>query len=63
MKKEKENSIENSFDTLDKIVKQMDDDKCTIEKSLELYEKGIKLIGEISKKIDKIDKDLKVLNK
>lgn len=66
MKKEvnkKDLSIEDSFKSLDKIIEQMDDEKCSIEKSLELYEKGIKLISDISNKIEKIDKELKVLNK
>ena len=65
MKKEdkKDLNIEDSFKTLDKIIEQMDDDKCSIEKGIELYEKGVKLVNELSKKIEKIDKDLKVLNK
>ncbi len=66
MKKEinkKEFNIEDSFKFLDKIIVQMDDEKCSIEKSLELYEKGIKLISDISSRIEKIDKELKVLNK
>ena len=66
MKKEmnkKDISIEDSFKSLDKIINQMDDEKCSIEKSLELYEKGIKLISDISNRIEKIDKELKVLNK
>lgn len=66
MKKEvnkKDLSIEDSFKSLDKIIEQMDDEKCSIEKSLELYEKGIKLISDISNRIEKIDKELKVLNK
>ncbi|MBR3288943.1 MAG: exodeoxyribonuclease VII small subunit [Lachnospiraceae bacterium] len=65
MKKEekKDLNIEDSFKTLDKIIEQMDDEKCSIEKGIELYEKGVKLVNELSKKIEKIDKDLKVLNK
>lgn len=64
MKKDnkKELNIEESFKTLDKIIDQMDDEKCSIEKGLELYEDGVKIINELSKKIDKIDKELKVLN-
>ena len=50
-------------DNHNKIVEQIDDDKCSIEKGMELYEKGMKLIDEISGKIEKIDKALKVLNK
>ena len=65
MKKEvkKEISIDDSFKTLDKIIEQMDDDKCSIEKGMELYEKGVKLVNDLSKKIEKIDKELKVINK
>ena len=59
----KDLNIEESFSTLDKIIEQMDDDTCSIEKGIELYEKGVKLVNELSKKIEKIDKDLKVLNK
>ena len=65
MKKEnkKDMSIEETFKSLDKIIDQMDDEKCTIEKSIELYENGVKLVNELSKKIEKIDKDLKVISK
>ena len=56
-------SIEESFASLDKILKEMDIDKCTIEKSVELYETGVKLINELTKKINKIEKDLKIINK
>jgi exodeoxyribonuclease VII small subunit len=65
MKKEvkKELSIDDSFKTLDKIIEQMDGDKCSIEKGMELYEKGVKLVNDLSKKIEKIDKELKVINK
>lgn len=59
----RETTIEESFKSLDKIINQMDDEKCSIEKSLELYESGVKLVNDISKKIEKIDKDLKVLSK
>lgn len=56
-------SIEESFTSLDKILREMDSDKCTIEKSVELYETGVKLINELTKKINKIEKDLKIINK
>lgn len=59
----KELNIEDSFKEIDKIIEQMDNDKCSIEKSLELYENGVKLVNDLSKKIEKIDKELRVLNK
>lgn len=60
MKKEN-GTIEDNFKELDKIINQMDDDKCSIEKSLELYEKGIKILNETSKKVEKIEKDIEVI--
>lgn len=56
-------SIEESFKAIDKIITDMDNEKCTIEKSIELYEKGIKILNDVNKKVDKIEKDLKVLSK
>lgn len=63
MKKEtnKSQGIEDSFKSLDKIIEEMDSDKCTIEKSIELYEKGSKILSEVSKKVDKIEKDIEVI--
>ncbi len=59
----KDVSIEDSFKQLDKIISEMDSDKCSIEKSIELYEKGSKILNAVDKKIDKIEKDLKILGK
>ena len=39
----------------------MDNEKCSIEKSIELYEKGSKLLNYISKKVDKIEKDIEII--
>lgn len=58
---EKKVNIEDSFKILDKIIEQMDDDKCSIEKGIELYEKGLKIINDVSKKVDKIEKEIEVL--
>ena len=62
-KSKKEATVEDSFKALDKIISQMDDDSCSLEKSLELYEKGVKIISDVTKKVDKIEKDLKILDK
>ena len=56
-------SIEESFEHLDKIIEEMDDENCAIEKSLELYEKGINIINSVNKKVAKIEKDLKIIRK
>lgn len=61
--KKKDNTIENSFKELDKIIEQMSKEDCSIEKSLELYTKGTKIINEVDKKIEKIESDIKVITK
>lgn len=63
VEKLKDMSIEDSFKAIDKIISDLDNEKCTIEKSIELYEKGTKLLNEVNKKVDKIEKDLKVIGK
>lgn len=60
MKKDN-SSIEDSFKEIDKIIKEMDDEKCSIEKSIELYEKGSKILNDVTKKVDKIEKDIEVI--
>lgn len=59
----KDISIEESFKMLDKIIEDMESDKCSIEKSIELYEKGMKILNDTSNKIEKIEKEIKVVNK
>ena len=56
-------NIEDSLKSLDKIILDMESDKCTIEKSIELYEKGMKILNDTSNKIEKIEKDLKIIGK
>lgn len=57
----KTQTIEDSFKAVDKIIEEMDNEKCSIEKSIELYEKGSKLLNDISKKVDKIEKDIEII--
>ena len=61
--KNKVSNIEDSLKSLYKIILDMESDKCTIEKSIELYEKGMKILSDTSNKIEKIEKDLKIIGK
>lgn len=63
VEKSKSISIEESLKSLDKIIEDMEKDSCSIEKSIELYEKGMKILNETSNKIEKIEKDLKIIEK
>ena len=62
-KEEKQISIEKSFEALDKIIEKMNNDKCTIEENIKLYEEGSNIIKEVKKSIDSIEKKLEVLGK
>ena len=56
-------TIEDSFSALEKIIKDLEDEKCSIEKSIELYEKGIELISGLNMKVEKIESDLNNVKK
>lgn len=56
-------TIEDSFSALEKIIKDLEDEKCSIEKSIELYEKGIELISGLNMKVEKIESDLNKVKK
>ena len=60
-KKATKKPIEYLFEKIEKIIEEMDDESCTLEKSLELYQKGIELIKEAKDSIDKIEKKIEIL--
>ena len=53
--------IEERFVELDKIVKEVELGELTLEKSFELYKKGMDMIKDCNKDIDKVEKQLIVL--
>lgn len=53
--------IEERFVELDKIVKELELGELTLEKSFELYKKGMDMIKDCNKDIDKVEKQLIVL--
>ena len=55
------NTIENNFEQLENILKDMQSEKVTLEESFELYKKGIDLVKECSGQIDEIEKKIIVL--
>ncbi len=56
-------TIEDSFSALENIIKDLEDEKCSIEKSIELYEKGIELISSLNMKVERIESDLNNVKK
>ena len=62
-KPKKTKSFENIFEDLEKIVGKMDEGDIHLEKSLELFEKGMSLIGEGKSKLDEAELKIKTLTK
>ena len=64
MKKNKtEDSYEQIFVELENIVEKMDSGDTSLEKSLELFEKGVSLIKDGKKKLDQAESRVKILIK
>lgn len=55
------NSIEDNFNELENILKEMQAEEVTLEQSFELYNKGLKLVQDCNEQIDTIEKKIKIL--
>ena len=62
-KPKKTKSFEDIFEDLEKIVGKMDEGDIHLEKSLELFEKGMSLVGEGKSKLDEAELKIKTLTK
>ena len=58
----KKPGIEESFQELDDVIAQMEEEDCPLEKSFALYEKGIGLVKHLNESIERVEKKLKVIN-
>lgn len=56
---EKELSLEESFKELDALIEKMQNDDLPLEDTFELYKKGIALVEGCTKKIEKVEADIK----
>ena len=54
-------SYEKIFEELEKIVQKMDSGDISLEKSLDFFEKGMKLIKEAKEKLDQAEARVKTL--
>ncbi|SKA60070.1 Exodeoxyribonuclease VII small subunit [Eubacterium uniforme] len=61
MANKKELSIEDIYDKLDGLIEQMDSDDISLEDSFKLYNEGLLLVKECNEKIEKVEKDIEVL--
>lgn len=55
-------SIEEMFDRLDGIMRTLEDSRSTLEESFASYEAAMRLVRACSEKIDKVEKQIMVVN-
>lgn len=55
-------TIEESFEKLDKIVSQLEDGRLSMNEAFKLYKEGIQLVNNCNNMLDKVEKQLVVLN-
>lgn len=55
--------IEDNFEQLEDIISKMQSDRITLEQSFELYNKGLSLVQDCNNQIDKIEKQIKIIEK
>lgn len=61
MSKDMDKSIEETFDELDHIIEKLESSETTLEESFACYEMGMKLVKACSGKIDKVEKQMIIL--
>ncbi len=54
-------SIEQAFDELNTIMDNMEEDSVSLEKSFELYKRGMELVSMCNNKLDMVEKKIIVL--
>lgn len=54
-------SIEQTFGELDQIIAKLESSDTTLEESFACYEKGMKLVKACGEKIDKVEKQMIIL--
>lgn len=53
--------IEYNFEQLEDIISKMQSDRITLEQSFELYNKGLSLVQDCNNQIEKIEKQIKII--
>ena len=61
-KNKKAPSIEENLEKIEQVLEQMESEETGLEETFRLYEQGLKLIKDTESGIDKVEKQLKILN-
>lgn len=54
--------MEEAFEELNELLTKMDSDQISLEDSFKLYQEGVQLVRYCNEKIDKVEKQLMILN-
>lgn len=54
-------SIEDAFKELEQLLNRMEDQELSLEESMTLYRKGVKLLDQCRKSLDKTEKEIQIL--
>lgn len=57
-----EKTLEEAFSELDELIQTMEEKNLPLEDTFKLYKEGISLVEFCSKKIEKVECDIKVVN-
>ena len=58
----KAQTLEQSFETLEQIIGNLENGDVSLEESFKLYNEGMKLIQNCNQQLDKVEKKIVVLN-
>lgn len=61
MSAETEKSFEGSLDELERIVRQLEEGDLPLDRSLELFEQGVRLSRECQKRLDEAERKVEIL--
>lgn len=59
--KKEEKTINTYFEEIEQLIDEMEDPGQSLEDSFDKYKRGVLLIKECSEKIDRVEKELKIL--
>ncbi len=57
-----EKTLEENFERLEALTEKMESGELSLEKMYALYKEGIELVKECNKKIDTVEKSMKLIN-
>lgn len=61
-KREKSAGLEELFSQLEDVISGMEEDEISLEDAFSLYQKGIVLVKQCNEKIDRVEREIQILN-